>query len=104
MRKASEQRLEPASTLAELPSVNVPPEQAIGAQIVGITPQLAGDEAALSFELREPRLGENDATLQVFKLFFQIDGHRRTIRRFTTANQQAARHAMGEFAAAPKAR
>ena len=37
-------------------------------------PQLAGDEAERSFELREPRLGEIDATLQVSKLFFQIDG------------------------------
>ena len=45
-------------------------------------PELAGDEAELSFELREPRLGEIDATLQVLKLFFPIDGHRRTIRRF----------------------
>ena len=54
-------------------------------------PQLAGDEAERSFELREPRLGEIDATLQVFKLFFQIDGHRRTIEHFTTTNQQAAR-------------
>ncbi len=50
-------------------------------------PQLTRDEAKLSFELRESRLGEIDATLQVSKFFFQIDGHRRTIRRFTTRNQ-----------------
>jgi hypothetical protein len=36
-------------------------------------PQLARDEAELSFELRESRLGEIDATLQVSKFFFQID-------------------------------
>ena len=63
-------------------------------------PQLAGDEAELSFELREPRLGEIDATLQVLNLFFQIDGHPRTIRRFTTANQPAARQARWELVAA----
>ena len=52
-------------------------------------PQLAGDEAELSFELREPRLGEIDATLQVFELFFHIESHRRTNRRVMAANQQA---------------
>src|SRR4029079_8497451 len=52
--------------------------------------ELAGDEAELSFELREPRLGEIDATLQVSELFFQIDSHGRTSRRFMSAIQQIA--------------
>ena len=57
-------------------------------------------EAERSFELREPRLGEIDATLQVLKLFFQIDGHRGMIRRFMPANQQAARQPRWDLVAA----
>jgi len=38
-------------------------------------PELPGDKSELSLELRQSRLGEIDATLQVFELIFQIDGH-----------------------------
>ena len=65
LRKVISQIIDLACDAVEFPIKVIEPRMHVELDI----PQLAGDEAERSFELREPRLGEIDATLQVLELF-----------------------------------
>ena len=59
LRKVISQTINLAGDAVEFPSEVIKPRMHVELDV----PQLAGDEAERSFELREPRLGKIDATL-----------------------------------------